>query len=116
MRPHTNIGIIDTIGVGRTTLTAAITASLVEHRPEPTIAPAPKEDLRALWTSSAQAHYVMPGPPTHEFHYYPPGGPPRMRREPDPPPPREKTAVDLARMAAAQAKRDRKAAKKLPHG
>ena len=100
MRPHTNIGIIGgALGGGHTTLTAAIMV-------------APKEDLRGLYVPIERATHVLPAPPTQTFHYYPLGGPPRMRREPDPPPPREKTAEDLARMAAAQAKRDRKATKK----
>lgn len=66
---------------------------------------------------SAAKHYEPPVMVTDQRHialpYYPPNYvPPRMRREAVETPPREKTPEDLERMAAAQRKRDRKAAKK----
>lgn len=131
MKPHINIGMIGHVDHGKTTLTAAITASLAT-RPEPILVSPKSEDPRGRTIETRHVEYA-PAPIIVD--------PPQRRRSPvmammaltalammpgrgggplaadiHNDPSREKTPQDLERMAAAQRKRDRKAARKgLPN-
>ncbi len=126
MKPHINIGTIGHIDHGKTTLTAAISATLA-NRPEPILVSPKSEDLRGLMIESKAMEYtpapIIVDPPRRRSPVMPlfimatmagmlgmTGAPSAadVRNSPD----REKTPEDLERMAAAQRKRDRKAARK----
>jgi hypothetical protein len=130
MRPHIHIGTIGHVDHGKTTLTAAITNTLANSTPPPLIvrpdtgvkietahveyhqpaqAPVVMDVTRRpklgatglLMLTAALGGLAMPG-----FRYAPSAR--SIRNDPH----RPKTPEDLARMEAAQRKRDRKAARR----
>jgi hypothetical protein len=126
MRPHINIGTIGHVDHGKTTLTAAITATLSEqHRSEPVIVhPDPEHKTRGITiNTNHMEYYPDPAPRSNSalklmamtamlaggfgLRGYNPSGA-DIRHDPK----RPKTPKDMERMYAAQKKRDRKAAKR----
>jgi len=126
MKPHINIGTIGHIDHGRTTLTAAICATLAT-RPEPILVNPKSDDLREIMIESKAVEYThAPVIAEHRPRQNSMmammamigglGGMPGMSaRNPSQQernsPNREKTPEDLERMEAAQKKRDRKSTK-----
>lgn len=120
MKPHINIGTIGHIGYGKTTLTAAITASLVGTQGQ--VPPTPYAPLEGLYTPTVipEFEYTMePAPPAQLGTHHDGRCRSTVRRglwlplsrtvrggHPQRPEPGED---DLECIAAAQRKRDRKA-------
>jgi hypothetical protein len=134
MKPHINIGTIGHIDHGKTTLTAAICAAMAHKSCPDAIILAPPADGNQLLTMAVAAEQYQPAPIVMDYRprrsplaaalvlpimcgmmSMMPGwsaGNPSQQERNDPN--REKTPQDLERMAAAQRKRDRKAARKGP--
>ena len=134
MRPHINIGMIGHVDHGKTTLTAAITAAMAQA-PAPLIVGPPADDSLAFERMATMEYkpdpVVVEAMPRRRnplaaalvlpimcgMAAMMPGwsaGNPSQQERNDPR--REKTPADLERMAAAQRKRERKAARKgLPN-
>jgi hypothetical protein len=101
MKPHVNIGIIGHMDHGKTTLTAAITSALANAQGAE---PAPPRKPRGSAAGVLAMAALLAGSLGVG------GG--QLAADVRHDPRREKTPQDLERMAAAQRKRDRKAARR----